>query len=242
MPYRRKRYVRKRKVQYRAHNAYRMVQTSGSRYRPSARRIYHPAPDASLRILKTPSASDRLMVKLKYIANINFTSATSDYHNFAGNNPYDPDTTGVGHQVLGWDEWSAIYSRYRCYGSVIKVTAVNHGTAEPMLLVMAPVRSTTGILPYALGEQAYAQKAVLTAKGNSARIIKRYLSTKKFLGLKRLEDDQGISAAVDSSPTRLWYWQISGSPVDTSGTNTMTLLVEITYYIEFYTRFVLGQS
>lgn len=57
---------------------------------------------------------DRVVVTMPYGEMIlRSPAAVTDQYNFLINSTFDPDSTGVGHQPLGRDQWAAIYGKYR---------------------------------------------------------------------------------------------------------------------------------
>jgi len=47
-------------------------------------------------------------------------------HVFSANSAYDPDVTGVGHQPMYFDNYAALYSKYRVNYAKMTVTVINH--------------------------------------------------------------------------------------------------------------------
>lgn len=75
---------------------------------------------------------DTLVTTLRYSTNIsldpkpeNLGSTGSNVWQFSANGCYDPDTTGLGHQPMYFDNYSAVYNQYRVLKSEITVTVVN---------------------------------------------------------------------------------------------------------------------
>lgn len=68
-------------------------------------------------------AHARARLTYEMTTNMTFTPGayTSTIVKFSGNNTFDPDLTGIGHQPYLWDQWSAQYGLVRVLGSEIKV-------------------------------------------------------------------------------------------------------------------------
>ena len=85
------------------------------------------------RLYRNPLAADRQNAVLVYNTNIsldpkpdNLGATGSNTWQFSGNSLYDPDVTSTGHQPMFFDNFMAVYNRYRVNYSQITVTVVNH--------------------------------------------------------------------------------------------------------------------
>lgn len=192
----------------------------------------------SLRGSRMTAIPDIMKVELYYDEQLAVLSAQSGaLYVFAGNDCYDPDVTGTGHQPLGYDQWSAFYSRYRVTSSNIEVKLQR--TSEACEFVVCPTPDTTATIVN-IAEQPFSKIATVSSSVSNHK-IKHYMSTMEILGLKSMEDDQ-ISAGIGYSPNRKWYWVIGTYSYDSTTTITTHLSIRIKFYVEFYQRKVLGQS
>lgn len=204
-------------------------------------------------VVKNSLQDKSLYVKLRYwqAGLLPTSSAGSQWqYAFSGNSAFDPNTTGVGTQPLGFDEYSTLYNRYMVNGSKIKVYwqigNTTQGAAQLNVGVMpATTSSWTGtdwpIFPYTVHKQ--------TSSASGARstiVTKAYNSTKKMFsnsGAAYNQDD--FSATVGNNPTRQWYWLLSLQPADLSTSVTsgqVVVCVKITYYIKFTEPTIISPS
>lgn len=204
---------------------------------------------ASTVVIRQPSGvPDRLFVKLKYTYIVTYTSTSGNvtYQQFRGNGVFDPDVTGAGGQPYTFDQWAALYSRYRVRGSSLKselnIPPPAAGSfAANITTVTYPSANTT--VPSATHElsreQPYAKVRTHKAYGDRSLPIKSYMSTAKIIGLKKVAvaTETDYSAAVTGNPTKEWYWNFVFYTSDLATTSFVTpVLHTLTYYVEFYDR------
>lgn len=104
MVYRRKRTFRKKRP------------ARTRRYRRRALANYNPAPARPF--------ADKYRCNLRYCqtGSIDPSNTNFAFHTFCVNSLYDPDTTGGGHQPMGFDQLAAIYNRYLVTGAKLSCT------------------------------------------------------------------------------------------------------------------------
>lgn len=239
------RYYRKRP--YRKYPAKKKSRYVGPRKSRKSKAKYRSGPS----MCRMPSlvVGDMTGTKLKYEARIELASVAGAgiSHQFSGNSVFDPDLTGVGVQPLGYDQWSALYDRYRVNGSAIKVRFIAIGidaatNSWEVCLVPSPVTTTFSSMdaarasPYSIG----------TAKNMEQQggYLRNYMSTAKIEGVSKttVRVDDEFSSIVSSNPTEQWAWNVIGQPADRSTSASLIAFVSITYYVTFYSRKRLGMS
>lgn len=211
------------------------------------RRFNRPS---SLRVRKT-LITDQVFVKLKYRTQQKL-NATGIYDSWivSGNNMYDPDFTGVGHQPTGFDQYSAFFNKYLVYGCKIKVTMQNNLTGTMVNAYIVPSDSGAptwlGDGNYDPNDQPNTKQAILQGYSiNPARsscVLKHYMTTKKIWEDTQL-DPNDYGAVTTTSPSKLWYfiiyntvYQFNGGGTATSVTFATILDVKMTYYAKFFDR------
>jgi len=186
--------------------------------------------------------SNSLLVKLRYVETVESTTqgATPQNYQFRGNGPYDPYVGAGGNSCAYWDNYSALYSKYICYGSKIEVTFSNESTSYYAQAMIIPAVSTytPGTNIDAISEQKYCKKSTL-GKSNGGGGIKKlsgYSSTNRTYGVPKiaLDIDDSYSAATTSTPTRQWYWNVIMKNISTTDDMTINARVQITYYVKFF--------
>lgn len=211
-------------------------------------------------IIRSPYMSDEVYVKLIYTTNVSITSTLGSpaFYTFAGNSLFDPDITGVGHQPLGFDQWSTFYNKYTVYGSKIKAAFCNvDGSAgapatENVMVGLIPTPSDVSIAAIAgagdivgIGEFPYGHyKAGNIVNAAPNLTLNGYMSTSKIDGISKskVSDDDRYTAVVSASPVNMWRWNIGIQATDKTSTTTGRLLVRITYYCRLSARQILTQS
>lgn len=229
---------------------------SNSRRRPYRRRTYKRR--RMVRYRRSPILEGfpkRKLVKLRYVQEITIDAGLSSYavHEFRANSVFDPDFTGVGHQPMGFDEWSALYERYTVYGSKINVMF-----APPTATSIIP--GYYGVTSYGTSGQLAATygnvEAILEGKltgftvtqagnGNSTfspRTITRKFSAKRFFGKKDPLDDPDIGATVSASPVNVAYYGVWCGSVGGNNPAEMNFRVLIDYIVMFHEPYLLVQS
>jgi hypothetical protein len=186
---------------------------------------------------------DSVRTSLKYVDTFRFGPAgTSGVYVYRGNSLYDPDYTSVGHQPRYFDNYAAVYSKYKVLGSTFNVKMMNIA-GDPSLLALIPL---TDVLinptsPYQLMELPRAKwtKCLPIIGRNAPPDLTSSYTTSQILGLKGGQiNDEDYSARVNSDPSSIWYWnlflaRIAGSGVTTPGCD---LIIEIDYDCIFYDR------
>lgn len=197
--------------------------------------------------VKGQGISDMMYVKLIYAEQIPINPSVVSYfpYVFRGNSLFDPNLTGTGHQPLYFDQYSAIYSKYRVLGSSVKLDVINNGAVSAMFYVCEPNTDQSSIVDLAaLYEQARsgAPKIVPIAARVSSR-MKKYASTRKVCGLTKSQlYDDTFAAGISSSPSNTWYWNLLFGSVDNSSVPSGYFVIKMTFYVQFFDRVLTSQS
>jgi len=198
------------------------------------------------------------VVKLRYATQINLASASSStvrLHTFSGNNLYDPDVSGIGHQPLGHDQMAALYEYYRVRGSKIRCKVLNYRGASgeaSSILALAAVQQlwTTSDEMSAIVEEGDVVYKMLTSGGGSEGLtpntFEMYRPTKQFLPWMMDDFEMWVATGDAPSASTAWYWQIlvqnSLSNVSPTTPPNYDIMVEIEYFVEYAIPKVLPQS
>jgi len=186
---------------------------------------------------------ERIRVRLPYSSWLSGTSgANTVLEQVRGNGAYDPDSTGVGHQPNGFDQWAAFYQKYRVLGSRITVTA--YSTSDAIISVFPSNTSslaTTKIHP-TLEESncVYTQTNAYSA-GDP---IVNEMTTSVVTGIspQAVLDEDNLGALVSAVPAVQWYWNISAQHPDEASATSVNMTYTVEYDIVFYSRVELPQS
>lgn len=221
MPYRRR--FRRR---YRRRRSYRRRR----RYYGRRRRRYSRRSGYRLAVRKMPMyLPDAIKVPLKYTQELSFASGLNDATaSYTLNVPYT-------HQPYGWDQWAALYDKYYCVSSFIKIECTPTGVPEARITLW-PSQNLASTLGSA--EQAQQQRYAKTRSvwGSSSRTILRHrMSVQKIDGFR----PSGINFIADTNDalatnyTR--YWNIWATDANLNDElNTLFCRVIIVYYVRFF--------
>lgn len=191
--------------------------------------------------------SDTVFAKLAYVDRIKVPGgAVSSNYSFVGNSCYDPDPSIGGHQPMYFDQYSAVYGRYRVLGSSIKVDCINISNNAALYWVLEPntvqASSTTSISQIYEQSRSGAPRIVPVASRISSR-YKKYASTRKVCGLTSAQmGDDSFAASTGTNPSNLWYWNLYFESIDGLAEIDAEIVVKIVYYVQFYDRVEAAQS
>ena len=191
--------------------------------------------------------ADRIFVKLKYSTLITPADQTTGVvyeYVFRGNSLFDPDFTSAGAQPTYFDNYAALYNKYRVHKSKIRVESVtspNNGASY--ITAIYPSDGSSGlssILDYMSSRYGKWKKSTITSAGSVT--IKNSMSTKKKFGLTKINQTEEVAALVNANPSEVWYWVIANDGSDNSATYRPSLAITVTYYAEFYDPTDVGLS
>lgn len=225
------------------------------RRKPQRRRHYRRRKrmnNATVSTMHPLIAPDRARVKLKYQQRISLssTSGTMDEYLFRGNGPYDPDGSFGGGQPTGYDQWTALYKRYLCRASKIKIDlinvdgVINEAETCEFAVLPTPYQSFTPSDCQEIGALPYGKFTVADLHNSKDNLLSSYMSTAKIWGVSHgaVSSDNQYAALYNGLPLNQWYWNIYIQPANEVATETYTLYVTVTYYMEFWERKMLTPS
>jgi len=198
-------------------------------------------------IVRSPGFADSLYVRLKYAETVQMNSGSAHYYTYAyrGNSLFDPNYTGAGHQPMYFDQYSAIYNRYRVMGCAIKINAINVSNSAAAYLIIQSGTDTslpTDVTQLLEQSRAHITRTIPVASRYPVA-IKSYVSTRKACGLNKKQIfDEDFSALVTANPAQLWYHNIMVQSVDGLTYPNVQLMVTLTYYCQFFDRTTQNQS
>lgn len=194
-------------------------------------------------IVRQPSImADKLWVKLPYVQNLALSGTLLQSNTFRINSMFDPDQTGTGHQPLGFDQYEALYSRYRVHAVKAIITFTNTTSA----VAVGAIAATEQIPSFAslpeLLEQPYVTSRQLSyaSGGLSTRTITKYISIRSLRG-EEIKFDDDNSALFSSSPTNTAYLTVYASEIF-GGSVTLHVNIKLIYYAELFRRKNLSTS
>lgn len=179
----------------------------------------------------------RMRQTLRYAQEINLvgTSGALASNGIALNGLFDPDTTGGGHQPLGFDQYLAMYERYCVLSTRVTIDCAINGAAVPTLV---GITGLPGITTYAsatgrieVGSTAY---RVLPALQATPASLTSVFDMAKFFGIDDLSDEPDICGTSTANPAT-----VAGCTIwcrDVLGTSTVN--VSFLVLVEYDTLFL----
>ena len=202
----------------------------------------------SVSIQRGKLTSDAQFVKMSYSDVYTITTGSSVVTQLMrGNNLYDPDFTGAGHQPRGFDQYTPLYKQWVVYGSKIGCRFTTNGTF-PINCVLLP-RVIGPILPAkatAYAETKYGKLKTMVKQASSPTFLGGYMSTAKMFGRTPASITaefifHGDNASGPSAGGE-WYWVAGVQAIDGVTVETVYVTLTITYYAKFFERIVPDES
>lgn len=180
---------------------------------------------------------DAIYVKLKYTLYYDDTGAVAKVNYIRGNGPYDPDNGIGGGQPVGFDQYTALYQKYKCFGSKVVLKYVNTG-ANVLEMVLTPKLVAANTAADPLTEAFCKWKLVPPSTTAGVRYLTGYMSTRKMYGTGSF--DQSYESATNSLPVNQWFWMFYRA--DTALTTNVTgkCYAQVTYYCKFFQKQVIN--
>jgi len=244
MPTRRRAY--KKRTTFRRYR--RRTYATRRKYKARGRSRYAPIRRTTTTTIRDINTSDRLRVKLRYASYvIGTTGVTAAYQIVNGNNLFDPDRTGTGHQPRGFDQYAQQYRNYCVYSSRIKCTTFNDEAGSNLITCLTPVKPAVGTPIDAsvdLTIERRESKWVNNPYGQRIRPVSNYATTAAMHGesKKTIAINPDFSAPVSGAPPNQWSWCVMVQDATLGTACNFTLYYEVTYYCEFFDRIPIGQS
>lgn len=189
-------------------------------------------------ISKTIGFPESMQVRLRYDQTVTHTSASTQLQIFAGNGPYDPDVTGSGNQPNYFDNYTAIYGRYRCLGSTIRVQFYNASSTIAVRTVVMPsdvVTAPANVMNAAGNPYAKLNLIGTSTSGNNQKTISNSITTARINGKSKsqIEASDTYQSLINTVPADLWYWFIQTEDLGLASAQNLIMDVSIIYTVQF---------
>ena len=204
-----------------------------------------------MKIKKQTLLPDQMYVKLKYVDRIAYVdqSIPTVTVTFAANGLFDVDLSNIGHQPLGYDQWSNFYQKYEVLASAIKCNIIagsGSGNAVRQEITLYPSSQNTVVDLASAREQPFVKHRYMSGgQLNFLQQIKQYITIKKLEARNTASINFSGStgqAGTGTNPTNLKYWHIRVNTLDVTENVNCYLDVQITYYVKLFRKFSLTGS
>jgi len=198
---------------------------------------WNSAPGMSLRIFDPFPA--RMRCRLRYNENIAIpatTAGTPSHYLFKANGFYDPNTTGSGHQPMGYDTYASLYHHYKVVSSVISVTPSSAFNMHFGVGLIADSNYPTGYYDVAENKGV---KWAMNSSASTVPTVTNYYNKNLFPN----SDSVDLGALVGSDPNELTNYDIWMRSTTSTGTDTekyFTVCIE--YICDWWELRTLPQS
>ncbi len=184
-----------------------------------------------------PNRTTRRLVYSDQIS-INPGVGTPDGYIFSANSIFDPDTTGIGHQPLGTDQYlGVLYDHFTVIGSMITLDFMTGGTGIVNDTIVAVcVRDTNTLVTdmNQLIEQGRSRHKILTnANAGATRRIKYKVNPAKFLGVSHPMSEKDLQGNVTSNPAEQCFFIIAAQSASGQDPFAIAVQVKIEYIVVF---------
>lgn len=159
------------------------------------------------------------------------------------NSMFDPDFTGIGPQPQGWDQYKAIYVKYKVVAVTLEVTFTNPSTSG--LIVACQLSNPndtitlTGTSAQTSDSRYNVEQRYLNDTGSQQVTIKRRFPMEDLLGITPemfRGDDQNFSAVIGANPARVPFVRVAIADVSGAAGQTCTGVVKIIYHTMIFSR------
>lgn len=203
-----------------------------SKSAPKRRRLVKQSTGAITRpVFATARASTKQFLRYSEYVTLNPGIGQTAAYVFSANGIYDPDITGVGHQVRGFDQWMTLYTRYVVTKAKITVQAANDANANASAIFGVNVTTDTNTsLDIRDHTECRASTYAVLSKDAPRSVTQTFDLQSWKKGVKIMSDDV-ISGTQSSNPTEQYYFNVFVAAI-TNGTDLATVPLYVTIEYE----------
>lgn len=215
-------------------------------YKRKATRRRRGAKRLTVSVSRSSPIPDRYVTRMKYSAYHTLTTSTIPVGElYRVNSTFDPLWAVGGHQPLGYDQLSALYSSVRDFGCKYKVTFRSNSAAPLHVGVESGPETTLSTLWSTIEERAHAKTHLLGVLGTSKDCwsVSGYASAAQVLGVtkERYRTDDQYAHAFGANPAVAGFLKIIIDSPNGTGFQC-NVEVQLEYYSTWYERIPLTQS
>lgn len=162
---------------------------------------------------------------------------TPAHYVFSANGVYDPNVTGTGHQVLGFDQIMPMYDHYTVIGSRIKIIGANTTATNNQYLILSLSDSAVSVSDIRqLIENGNCRYNILSVDqgDHGVETLTLNFNPKRFFSHKSVMDNRALQGSIAGNPSEQAYYHITVAPMDgSSDSGVVRVHVEIEYIVVF---------
>lgn len=176
--------------------------------------------------------SKSAQVQMRYVTQINLnpTSLTSANWIFNASGVYDPDTTGIGHQPLGFDQWMLFYDHYVVVGSKISVEFITEASDAYVVAIGLRDQAAPTTDPELFRERGHTVYATANGTQKSTKLVKGY-SPRKFFAVDDIVSKDTLRGSVTTNPAENAYYIVNASAGTSVDPGAITAHVTLQYTV-----------
>lgn len=206
------------------------------------RRVYRKrryAPKTTM--VRSLGLPKQVFTKLKYNFHraINLTAGAEDLFEHRLNSLFDPNSSGVGDQPYYFDQWAALFQRYRVYGCKIRLTVYANSNTLQVFAPYLTVYSFADAVPSATTEVlARTKRSIRRVIGLNQQpiTISQYYDLPSLACVSKREYNTAevFQSAVTTNPSRRLDMRVALFNNDGVATISVSYYLEMTFYTKFY--------
>lgn len=223
---------------------------------PAKKKIYRKkkSKTTNMRIQKslTVGFPKTNMIKLRYVTTIGLNPApgTIATHNFRANSCFDPDQSAIGHQPIGFDEWSTFYNHYVVQSAKMRatfsLTSTTDGGGLGVCGIYLSDDTTYTADLHTLLEQPNARngKTYFSIHAGKPLTVSKTYSAKSFFNITNVTDNfDRLGAPITTNPTEVAFFvPFCANANYAIDAGEMTVLIELEQTVIFSEPKELAQS
>lgn len=180
-----------------------------------------------------------ILVKLRYNATFAAITNPGTDQQFNLNSLFDPDRTGAGHQPYSFDQWTAIYNRYRVYGVKWRVIFTNTSSGNvPQVGVGWDNVTSSQATSATFWERPTTVSKILSEDtgGQNTATMQGYIPLQTLYGITKTQLLAGdeYSSDVASSPAEFAIMHVVTQDIFLGAATTVNYQVQLVYYAQFF--------
>lgn len=157
--------------------------------------------------------------------------ATGSYI-FAANGMFDPNITGIGHQPMGFDQFTPLYRRYTVINAQIRVVATTASSTSNSMLFGVCLSRTNTPLSRIVNCEGHSSWDIVggEATGNcQPKTVYLSASPAVYFGVSKPLSENELAGTAASNPATLLYFHVFAGDARGAGVGACDFNVEIAY-------------